>query len=244
VDTVANLTVEAGNFSPQTRTAADSVKTRAITDFYRTMHYDAVALSSREVAFGLDFWKTLAKEGLPVVAANVFKDKRRKKPVFEPYVIKRDHDENLAVVGLVSESAWKSRRDTALGFTWKSPFEMGKVLRKAAKKSDCLAVIGEFTMQEAESLARAFPEVNAVISSGIKADQVVRAGKTLVVGASTRGNVANYLEFKPVVLDTAGAYVSKAQTLDPTVPEDSLVTRLLGHMKEQIQAVQAKPAGR
>jgi len=193
---VANLTVEAGNFAPATHTRADSLKTRALLEFYRMEGYDAVTLSGREVQTGLAVWEQAAKEGAPIVVANLFRDKHSKKTVFKPYVIKKDHGEKLGVMGLLSESAWKTRRDTATTRGFKSPLDMGKLIKKLAKKTDHLTVAGDFTPAETDTFAAHFPEVDLVISSGIKSGERARTlGRTVIIGSASRGNFGNYLEF-------------------------------------------------
>ena len=235
VDTVARLTLEAGNFAPAGKTRADTIKVRALTDFYRTFHYDAVGLSSRELLFGVDMWKEAARDGMPVLAANLFKDKRGKKPLFQPFIVKEDHGSRFGIIGFVSESAWKARSDTTAKVYFRSPFAQEKLIRKVARKCDHLTVLGEFTTLEADSLIRLFPDINVVVASGVRADQVTRVGNALIVGASTRGNYASYVDWNYSPGDTALTYVNKAQVLDPTVPEDTTVVRLLGQMNEKIK---------
>ena len=235
-DSVANITVEAGNFAPQSKSRTDSIKVRATTDFYRDLHYDAVGLSSREIGFGIGMWENAAKDGVPVIAANVCKDQRGKKPVFKPYIIKEDHGDRFGIIGFVSSDAWKAYSDTTRKLYLKSPFEMGKLIRKVAKKCDHLTVIGEFTTKDADSLIRMFPEINVVVSSGIKSDQVTKVGNSLIVGSSTRGNYGSYVDWTYAPADTALHYVNMQQVLDPTVPEDTMVVRLLSKMNETIKA--------
>lgn len=231
-DTVANITVEAGNFAPPSKNRGDSIKVRAVTDFYRDLRYDAVGLSSREIGFGIGMWQNVAKDGVPVVAANVCKDPRGKKPIFKQFVIKEDHGERFGIIGFVTQTAWKAHSDTTHKLYLKSPFEMGKLIRKVAKKCDHLTVIGEFTSLEADSLIRTFPEINMVVSSGIKSDQVTKVGNALVVGSSARGNNASYVDWNYSPADTALHYLNKQQVLDPTVPEDTTVVRLLSRMHD------------
>ena len=238
-DTLARLTVEAGNFAPAGKTRADTVKVLALADFYRTSHYDAVGLSSRELLFGVGMWKEAAERGMPVLAANLFKDKRGKKPVFKPFVIKEDHGSRFGVLGFVSESAWRARADTTDRIFFRSPFTQGKLIRKLAKKCDHLTVVGEFTSLEADSLIRLFPDINVVVASGVRADQVTRVGNSLIVGSSTRGNYAQYVDWNYTPSDTALTYQNKQQVLDDSVPMDTTVVRLLGQMNDKIKA----PAG-
>lgn len=233
-DTVSNLTLEAGNFAPLSRNAADSGKVRALVDFYRQYHYDAVGLSTRETQFGFDQWKQAFAGGLPVVAANVFTDQRGKKPAFEPYVIKNDHGNRLGVVGFVSESAWKARKDTATALVYKSPWECGKLIRKAAKKSDHLTVIGEFTQQQAESLIKAYPDIDVVISSGIRTDQPMPFQGSVIVGVPPRGNQANYLDWNFAAVDSAThtRFRTRSQALDGSVLEDSTAAGIIARSKQ------------
>jgi 2',3'-cyclic-nucleotide 2'-phosphodiesterase (5'-nucleotidase family) len=184
-------------------------------------------------------WKEAARDGVPVLAANLFKDKKGKKPVFKPFVIKEDHGSRFGVIGFVSESAWRARTDTTDGVFFRSPFMQAKIIRQVAKKCDHLTVLGEFNSLEADSLIRLFPEINVVVASGVRADQVTKTGNSLIVGSSTRGNYGTYVDWKYTPADTALTYVNKQQVLDPTIPEDSTVVRLLGQMNEKIKA----PAG-
>jgi len=238
-DTVASLTVEAGNFAPAGKSRADSLKLRTLGDFYRTSHYDAVGLSSRELSFGVGMWKEAAQSGVPVLAANLFKDKRGKKPVFKPFVIKEDHGSRFGVIGFVSESAWRAHTDSTDRVFFRSPFTQAKLIRKVAKKCDHLTVLGEFTSLEADSLIRLFPDINVVVASGVRADQVSRVGNSLIVGSSTRGNYATYVDWKYTPADTALTYENKQQLLDDSVPMDTTVVRMLGQMNDKIKA----PAG-
>ncbi|RPH95997.1 hypothetical protein EHM69_02660 [candidate division KSB1 bacterium] len=230
------MLVEAGNFAPASRSFMDSTKARMMTDFYRQMKYDAVGLSMRELQFGVDVWKEAAKDGVPIIAANLFNDKKCKKAVFNQYTIKEDHGDRLGVIAFVSENAWKARKDTSKLFH-KSPFEMGKLIKKVAKKCDHLTLIGEFTTVDAESLVRAFPEINAIVSSGIRADQVnrIKDSNAILIGSSTRGNYATFVDWNYSAADTAVHYVNKQQVLDPTVPEDTTVVRMLAKMNQTIK---------
>ena len=213
-DTLANLTVEAGNFTPLTKTRADSMKAVAMLGFFQMEKYDAVTLSSRETQRGLTMWEQAAQNGAPIVVANVFKDRRAKTPVFEPYVIKEDGGRKLAVIGFMAESAWKSFLDTTESYIYKSPLLMGKVIKKVAKKSDHLTVIGEFTTAEAETLVSHFPEIDLVVTSGIKsAERARQVGNAVIIGSANRGYYGNFIDFTLDSSDSTG-FGPETKTLD------------------------------
>ncbi len=219
----------------------------AFADFYRKMDYDAVGLSSSETSHGLTMWRDVAEQGLPVVAANIFESSSGKsflsrifggngeKPVFEQFIIREDHGQRLGVIGFLSPTAWKALPDSGAGLVYKSPFEMAKLVRKADRKCDHLTIVGEFTSAEADSLARAFPEVDVIISSAIRNDNAVTVGNTVIVGSTARGNNVNYVDLLPSSSDSL-QYITKTLALDGSVPEDSTVARLLIDAKDRISS--------
>ena len=241
-DTLANLTVEAGNFTPLTFTRADSLKTRALLDFYRMEQYDAVTLSTREMSKGLGMWEQAAKDGAPIVVANLFADARGKKPIFKPYIVKQEKGQDLAVIGLISESVWNARKDTAMQCTFRAPHEMGKLIKKVAKKSDHLTVIGEFTTVEAETLASRFPEIDLIVTSGIKnAERARTVANTVIIGSSNRGYYGNYVDFAAEPTDSV-RFSTKVQTLDESIPIDSSVQHFVDAVNHDIKTAPTTPA--
>lgn len=196
---------------------------QALLNFFRMEGYEAVTLSTREAQQGFAIWEAAATDGVPIVVANLFRDKRGKKTVFKPYVIKEDHGDRLGVIGMLTESAWKTRRDTATVHGFKPPLEMGKLIKKVAKKTDHLTVTGDFSPAESDTLVMRFPEIDLVVSSGIKSAERPRTvGNTMIIGSGTRGYSANYIDFTFDRTDST-RFHSTARTLDESVPVDSTV---------------------
>ncbi|MDD5089015.1 MAG: hypothetical protein PHI18_09510 [bacterium] len=244
---MANLTVEVGNFAPASHTPKDSATALAFADFYRSAKYDAVALSSRETGFGFDLWRQAASDGLPVLAANVFRPgekrsflarmlggKPKDEPVFQPCLIREDRGQKLGVIGFVSPSAWAAFKDSTGAFIYQSPYEMDDLFRRSAKRCDHLTVIGEFSDQEADSLARAFPEIDMIVSSAIRTDAPRTVGETVLVGTVIRGSNANFVDLLPAASDTAAFYQNTRAVLDASVPEDSTILQMLSSAKQRI----------
>jgi hypothetical protein len=241
-DSLASLTVDAGNFSPQGKSLADSVKARAITGFFQRMKYDAVTLSARETSFGIGLWQDAAKNGFPAVVANVYSDRKAKKPAFgkdRQFVIVERHNRKLGVIGFVSESAWKAtRRDSTFQMSYKSPFAMGKLIKKVAKKCDYLTVIGEFSEVEADSLAKTFPQIDMIASSGIRTDSPRHKGNTVIMGAVGQGVDGTYADWNPAAADSSTRFVSKIISLDTSMPKDSVGNKIVEEINTQIRDAQ------
>lgn len=215
------------------------MKSRALLSFYRMENYDAVTLSSREAQQGFDIWVQAAKEGAPIVVANLFSDSRGKKPVFKQSVLKKDQGDKLAVIGFLSRSAWNSRRDTSK-YGYQDPLAMGKLIRKVAKKSDHLTVIGEFSAAEADTLVAHFPEIDLVVSSGIKSAERARTvGRSVIIGSNNRGYYANYVDFALESADSA-SFVPNTQTLDESIPIDSTMQQFVNAVNANIKTAVAQ----
>lgn len=208
---------------------------QALLNFYRMEGYEAVTLSSREAQQGFAVWEQAATDGVPIIVANLFRDKRGKKTVFKPYVVKEDHGDRLGVIGMLSESAWKTRRDTATAHGFKPPLEMGKLIKKVAKKTDHLTLIGDFTPAESDTLVMHFPEIDLVVSSGIKSAERARTvGNTMVIGSGSRGYSANYVEFNFDLSDST-RFRSTTQALDESVPVDSTMQNFVNSVNLAIK---------
>ena len=233
--------MDVGNFAPVGHTPKDSATALAFADFYRTAKYDAVALSSRETGFGFELWRNAARDGLPVLAANVFVPatgkrpffarlfggKAKNEPAFRQCLIRDDRGQKLGVIGFVSPSAWAAFKDTTSAFVYQSPFEMDDLIRRSAKRCDHLTVIGEFTDTEADSLAHAFPEINMIVSSAIRTDAPRTVGETVLVGTVARGSNANFVDLLPAASDTAAFFSNTRSVLDASVAEDSTIVHLI-----------------
>jgi len=218
------------------------MKAVAMLGFFQMEHYDAVTLSSRETQRGFAMWEQAAQGGAPIVVANLFKDPRGKLPVFTPHVIKKDGGRNLAVIGLISESAWNSRADTSATYVFKSPLAMGRVIKRVAKKSDHLTVLGEFTTAEADTLVSHFPEIDLVVSSGIKSAERARlVGNSVIIGSANRGYYGNYIDFS---LDSSDSthFHPEIKTLDESIPVDTAVQNFVNSVNQQIKAGTNIPA--
>lgn len=218
------------------------MKSRALLDFYRMENYDALTLSSREVRQGFDLWEQAAKEGAPIVVANLFSDTRGKKPVFKQSVLKKEQGDKLAVIGFLSASAWGARQDTSGKYRYQDPLVMTKLIKKVAQKSDHLTVIGEFSAAEADTLVSRFPEIDLVVSSGIKSAERARTvGHSVIIGSNNRGYYANYVDFALESADST-TFVPNTQTLDESIPLDSTMQQFVNTVNENIKSAAAQSA--
>jgi 2',3'-cyclic-nucleotide 2'-phosphodiesterase (5'-nucleotidase family) len=167
---------------------------------------------------------------LSVVCANLC-DRKTGKPVFSPYLLKKDHGVTFGVVGLLSANAAPSLGQDSLRYEIRSPYDYAKKwIKKAARKSDHLTVIGDFAKDEIDSLLNTYPQIDVLLTSATsQGDRPVEHGKALVIGAQQKGYSGNYIDWTLAAPDTIATFVAHNEALDGRFPDDSLVVSILNN---------------
>jgi len=110
---VPHLIVDSGNLlfkrkTPQSKTTAEILTAEAIQHAYKTMGYDAIAVSINDINAGDIFFTNSKKINFPWVSANIFDISG--KLLFKPFVIKRIGEIRVGVVGLTESGKYKNDR--------------------------------------------------------------------------------------------------------------------------------------
>lgn len=189
-----------------------------LLNFYQQEHYDAVTLGEQELNTPISTWIAARDNGLPIIAANLFYGERAKKPVFEPYKWFERAGVRMAVVGLIPERAMKLAADSTLKV--QSPYEQQKLMRKLNKRTDHLTIIGDFTKEEAESLAMAYPFVDLIVSSNPLVFKQENFGTTVLAACGGKGYYGDYMQM-PVERADSTSVRAVRETLDVKIAADS-----------------------
>lgn len=232
VDSLATLVVEAGNFAAKKGDAEFAPRKKLVVDFFQEQAYDAVALGQDELTSPLSEWIVAADSGLPIVAANLYKSKKTSKPLFEPYRMVERNGLNMAVVGLVPERAIRTSPDSA-DVRVGSPYQMKKLFKKLEKKADFISIIGDFTPQEAESLAKSYPDIDLILSPNAQAAKPVHHGNVTVMGCGSKGYFGDYVDLNLAAHDSTTARTVR-ETLDQAIPADTVY-------EHRVSSAQIKP---
>lgn len=204
--------------------------------YYRLLDYNAIALGAREAALGLDIWKEYADSGLPILAANLYSGRR---PVFGSYIVVKENGVRLGVVGFLGSGSWKALPDTS-GYRFKPLMDCRRILKKAAKRSDHLTVIGDLTVDEAVELIEFFPDIDLVLTPAMQSvGPPVRVGDSAILGAGKRGYNSQYVDWRFAAADSTDPLTVTWKTLDSSIDEDPRVARLV---QDSAQAI--KEAGK
>jgi len=192
------LLVDAGNLlfkkGDSSTNPVAMITAHGIARAYRTLSYDAVAVSPQDMNAGRDFFRTSQTNGFPWISANIFDDDERL--VFPPMVIvKRSGAPDVGIIGLTGKSE--------NGSFWARIGDWRETLAEhlAQLRSTCGLVILLSNLSDDENIeiAKNFPQIDVIVASsptryGNQAPQMV--GNSLITQSDGRGKYLGKLELK------------------------------------------------
>ena len=195
--------------------AGDNFQGTAISGFTRgasqirlmnIIHPDAVTLGNHEFDYG---WKNIDslisfKAAFDVVNSNILLPAG--KPFAQPYIIKREGNLNIAIIGLITDDlANLSLPANIKGLTIN---KCGETLRKylpgiKKQKPDLIIVLSHIGVDADRELAKKFPEVDIFVGghSHTALEEPIKENHSIIVQAGSRGQYVGELELN---IDTDG----------------------------------------
>jgi 2',3'-cyclic-nucleotide 2'-phosphodiesterase (5'-nucleotidase family) len=174
INTVRNegkkvLLLDGGNAlaigKPGNETERGKARKRAefILNLYGKMGYDAVNIGDTDLVLGLEYLRTLqGHSSIPFLSANL-KEKKTKKTVFKPYLVKESHDLKVGIIGLMTQSIplmlYKIR-----GYFVEDPAKAATdSINGALSDCDIIIALAHMNHSEIESFAQKVPKVSIII---------------------------------------------------------------------------------
>lgn len=211
--------MDAGNIVTMANDAEAAQRRDILLDFYRQEHYDAITLGEQDLNTPISTWIAARDNGVPIIAANLFHGKRSKKPLFEPYKWFERNGVRMAIVGLIPERAMRLCPDTA-DVKVTSPYEQQKLMKKLKKRTDHITIIGDFTKEEAASLAMAYPYVDLIVTSSPLVFKQETYGTTVLAACGGKGYYGDYMQM-PVESHDSTSVRAVRETLDVKIAADT-----------------------
>jgi 2',3'-cyclic-nucleotide 2'-phosphodiesterase (5'-nucleotidase family) len=179
---------------------------------YRDLHYDVLNIGKQEVWMGYETLKSMMDtvKGTEFVSANLI-NVHTKKPLTKPTVMKDYGNMRVGIVGLLAESNFP-KGSSLLDSTNLSimPFmdAAKKYIPGLARKADAVVVLTDLGSGQIDTLVKAFPEIDLIISSGAlrTGETPATIAKTRVVGTGAQGYSGHYvtLDFGAGKADSIG----------------------------------------
>jgi hypothetical protein len=153
--------VDNGGFFPEIEAERD--KAWFLMDAMKVLGTDAVGVGDRDLKFGLAFLKAQVKRTqLPMVSSNLL-DKKSKKPVFPPYVIKKNGGGTIGIFSLMSEKADLGPARDSLAVAEPSAVAKQVVTDLRKKGATTVILLSQLGKVESEDLVSAVDGIDAVM---------------------------------------------------------------------------------
>ena len=132
-------------------------------DAMKTLNIDAINVGERDLKYGLAFLTQRAKkDGLPVVSANLL-DKKTRKPIFAPYVIKTVGTVKVGYFGLISDKAELGGIKDSVALDEPSAVARRVVPEMRKKGAQVVVLLSQLGKVESEDLVTAVDGIDAVM---------------------------------------------------------------------------------
>ncbi len=135
----------------------------ALVDSYNLMAYDAVGISSRDLAGGIELLLELqARAKFSWLSANLL-DKKTGQPLFKPYLEVQAGIHRVAVVGLTDRTAEVSNKLGAEYQLLAWPEILPALIDKLQEKNDFIILLTGYNPADCRDIAATCPRINLII---------------------------------------------------------------------------------
>lgn len=183
-----HLIVDSGNLLFKHRTVHPKTQPEMLTagtiqQAYKTMGYDAVAVSGADLAAGATFFENSEKINFPWISANIFDTSG--KLLFKPFIIKKIGEISVGIVGLTGPGKYINEAVTVSD--WKEPLHLQ--LRNLIPKTDMIILLSNIPSSQTGIIVEKFPEVDLIFTADRNRGNLAPyiAGNALITQIQGRG---------------------------------------------------------
>ena len=156
------MLVDNGGFFPEENARQDAAW--FLMDMMKTLHVDAVNIGDRDLRFGRKFLEQrVKKDQLPIVSANLL-DKKTRKPIFAPYLVKRIGNVQVGVFGLITDKGDLGPAKDSLLVDDPLATARRTVTELKRKGAEVILLLSQLGKVETEDLVTAADGIDAVMA--------------------------------------------------------------------------------
>lgn len=221
------LLVDNGGFFPEEDNRRDAAW--FLMDAMKTLGTDAVNVGERDLRFGRAFLEQRArKSGLPVVSANLL-DKKTRRPIFSPYLIKRTGGVTVGIFGLITNKGELGPGKDSLLVDDPLTAARNTVIELRRKGAQVIVLLSQLGKVEGEDLVTAVEGIDAIeMGRNVMLIQRGRMVKNTI--ACYGGEQGQYIGRTVITLNAARAQATgdcEAFMLSPEVGERAEMAKLV-----------------
>ncbi len=131
---------------------------------YETLGYHALNIGDTDLGLGIEYLRNLQRNSkIPFLSANL-KEKKTKKSVFKPYIIKEIEGIKIGILGLITTEISLNTRKELKDYFIENPMKAAmETINRFMSSSDYIVALAHLNPPEIESLAKEFPRVSIII---------------------------------------------------------------------------------
>lgn len=135
-----------------------------VLNIYEKMGYDALNIGDTDLELGVKYLKTIQKNSkFPFLSANL-KDKKTRKSVFNPYLIKEFDGLKVGVIGLTTSDVPSYIHKEIKGCYIEDPIKVAtETINGSLSHCDHIIALAHLNPPEIEDLARKVPQISIII---------------------------------------------------------------------------------
>ena len=131
---------------------------------YETLGYHALNIGDTDLGLGIEYLRNLQKNSkIPFLSANL-KEKKTKKPVFKPYLIKEIEGLKIGILGLITTEISPNIQKELKDYFIENPMKAAaETINRFMPSCDYIVALAHLTPPETETLAKEVPGISIII---------------------------------------------------------------------------------
>jgi 5'-nucleotidase/UDP-sugar diphosphatase len=200
-----------------------------ILKLYGKMGYDAVNIGDTDLVLGLEYLRALQKHSpVPLLSANL-KDKKTRKTLFKPYLVKQVHGLKVGIIGLITKDIRPYMLNGREGyFVEDSVKTVTNTINGVLLDCDIIIALAHLNHSEIDSLAQKVPKISIIIGGHDRAYMDVKMiNRSLWVQTDAFGFQIGKLDLKWVKGSSDFQYENVLTVLQPEMKTDPQIERII-----------------
>jgi 2',3'-cyclic-nucleotide 2'-phosphodiesterase (5'-nucleotidase family) len=199
-----------------------------ILKLYGKMGYDAINIGDTDLVLGLEYLKALQEQSsIPFLSANL-KDKKTRKTVFKPYLVKEIYGLKVGIIGLVTQSI-PPMLNKIRGYFVEDPAKTATdSINGALLNCDIIIALAHLNHSEIESFGQKVPKISIIIGGDNRAYMDAKlVNRSLWVQTDAFGFQIGRLDVKRVKGSSVFQYENVLTVLHPEMKADSQIEEMI-----------------
>lgn len=198
------LLVDSGNFlfrkplQTETKRRDALLRVDLLIRSYNEMEYDVVNVGEKDLMMGSKFLLDLTRNAkFSFISANLL-DRKTRKGIFKPYVIKEMAGLKIGIIGLIDDQYESALQEKEPGLSISDPISASKALTKSLREyCDLIVILSQLGESLDKKLARANGEIDLILAGGGEAKKTVseRVNEVPIYRLEPRGGYLGRVDY-------------------------------------------------